>query len=79
MHRTWIVLLLFTSFFAHGSSFVHLNGSGASFPEPIYQKWFKDFSYRDNDARSITRLSGPVTEYLNLSTGMLILRVVTQR
>ncbi|KZX74007.1 hypothetical protein A3715_12595 [Oleiphilus sp. HI0009] len=51
MHRTWIVLLLFTSFFAHGSSFVHLNGSGASFPEPIYQKWFKDFSYRDNDAR----------------------------
>ena len=29
---------------------VKLNGSGASFPFPIYSKWFKDFS-ADNEAR----------------------------
>ncbi len=30
---------------------VRLNGSGASFPFPIYSKWFKDFSAQAEDAR----------------------------
>jgi phosphate transport system substrate-binding protein len=30
---------------------VRLNGSGASFPFPIYSKWFKDFSKANKDAR----------------------------
>jgi len=30
---------------------VKLNGSGASFPFPIYSKWFKDFSRQERDIR----------------------------
>jgi len=30
---------------------VKLNGSGASFPAPIYAKWFKDFSKQNKDIR----------------------------
>ena len=30
---------------------VKLNGSGASFPFPIYSKWFKDFSAATKDVR----------------------------
>jgi phosphate transport system substrate-binding protein len=33
------------------SADVKLNGSGASFPAPIYSKWFKDFSAANKDTR----------------------------
>lgn len=33
------------------SAEVRLNGSGASFPFPIYSKWFKDFSEQADDVR----------------------------
>jgi phosphate transport system substrate-binding protein len=33
------------------SAEVRLNGSGASFPFPIYSKWFKDFSKANNNVR----------------------------
>ena len=36
---------------ANVSADVKLNGSGASFPFPIYSKWFKDFSAATKDVR----------------------------
>jgi phosphate transport system substrate-binding protein len=36
---------------AGASADVKLNGSGASFPFPIYSKWFKDFSAANKDIR----------------------------
>ena len=36
---------------ATGSAEVRLNGSGASFPFPIYSKWFKDFSAENEEVR----------------------------
>ncbi len=36
---------------ATASAEVKLNGSGASFPAPIYAKWFKDFSKEHKDIR----------------------------
>lgn len=36
---------------ANVSADVKLNGSGASFPFPIYSKWFKDFSKANKDIR----------------------------
>jgi phosphate transport system substrate-binding protein len=36
---------------ANVSADVKLNGSGASFPFPIYSKWFKDFSAANKDIR----------------------------
>jgi len=36
---------------ANVSADVKLNGSGASFPFPIYSKWFKDFSKAEKDIR----------------------------
>jgi len=36
---------------ANVSADVKLNGSGASFPFPIYSKWFKDFSAAHKDIR----------------------------
>ena len=37
---------------------VQLNGSGASFPFPIYSKWFKDFSNAENGIRVDYRVKG---------------------
>ena len=36
---------------AAGAESIKLNGSGASFPFPIYSKWFKDFSSAHDDIR----------------------------
>ncbi len=38
-------------FATHASADVKLNGSGASFPFPIYSKWFKDFSKQTKGVR----------------------------
>ena len=40
------------------SADVKLNGSGASFPFPIYSKWFKDFSKAEEGIRSTTSPRG---------------------
>ncbi len=42
---------LLLAFSASAFADVKLQGSGASFPFPIYSKWFKDFSQKNNDVR----------------------------
>jgi len=50
-----VVLLGCSSNYQLGSSSagvaVKLQGSGASFPDPIYQRWFKDFSRAEDGVR----------------------------
>lgn len=44
-------LVSLIAFSGPASADVKLNGSGASFPFPIYSKWFKDFSKASKDIR----------------------------
>lgn len=46
---TWSLALALVTTSVHAE--VRLNGSGASFPFPIYSKWFKDFSKENEDVR----------------------------
>ena len=46
-----VALVLGASLVAPARAEVTLNGSGASFPFPIYSKWFKDFSAETDEAR----------------------------
>ncbi len=53
--NTKTVLLMSTLIAAMSSTVAHadlkLNGSGASFPAPIYNKWFKDYSKKTDGVR----------------------------
>lgn len=44
-------LCLFVSAVSSSYAEVRMQGSGASFPFPIYSKWFKDFSKQNDDIR----------------------------
>ena len=43
---TWLlsVAALVCSGVSCGSSTVKLSGTGATFPQPLYQKWFQEYS-----------------------------------
>ena len=43
MRITFVVLLVLAVAFAPASSAQQINAAGATFPAPIYLKWFKDF------------------------------------
>ena len=47
---------------------VRLQGSGASFPFPIYSKWFRDFSEKHDDIRVDYQAKGSgagIRDYIN--------------
>src|SRR5712675_3069030 len=48
--KLWIALLLCT-LVAAGSAQTNLNGAGATFPNPIYQKWFNEYHNAHSDVQ----------------------------
>lgn len=50
---------------------VKLNGSGASFPFPIYSKWFKDFSKENRDIRVDYQAKGSGAGIQDLINGVV--------
>src|SRR2546426_2194500 len=48
--KLWIALLLCT-LVAAGSAQTSLNGAGATFPNPIYQKWFNEYHKAHSDVQ----------------------------
>jgi phosphate transport system substrate-binding protein len=53
------------------SADVKLNGSGASFPFPIYSKWFKDFSKANKDIRVDYQAKGSGAGIQDLINGVV--------
>ena len=52
----------------HNAANVKLNGSGASFPFPIYSTWFKDFSAANKDVTVDYQAKGAAPAFRTSST-----------
>ena len=75
--RLAMALAFAAAMIGSASAETNLNGAGATFPNPIYQKWFSEYHNAHNDVKINYQSMAAAAVYSSSRQGPLILEPAT--